>query len=192
MIVKYALWSRMRQIVRLLFLLFICSVMLGLLLPNQYTVTQAITIEQRVSKVAPLLHDLTQWHLWSPWPIYDNTRETQLSSKTTGVGAYKQWYNKDGRGELTLTDVSPSEIRYTSIFNNQTTIGRFIIATENSKTHIIWSLSGYNNTPVIGGYLSYISQFKLEQSMLLGLRNLKSLIETTKVINDNTAVNNDN
>lgn len=169
-----------KSTIRLFSLFIVFFILLGLLLPSNYEISKHIVIKAPLSKVSPWLRDLKHWQQWSPWLYYEKNRKSELSQPSFGVGAHQYWQNSQGSGELTVTSLSNTHLSYTSVFNQQTTSGEFQLSEHLSETKVSWSISGYHNMPIFGGYMSLYTQYRLNDAIVLGLRNLKSVIESEK------------
>ena len=83
-------------------------VIVGLILPSQYSVQRELVINSTPERIHEFTSDLQTWPQWTPWFKDDPSLDVTLGSITKGEGAHQQWTAKKGGGELTVTRSEPS------------------------------------------------------------------------------------
>ncbi|CAM4007422.1 SRPBCC family protein [Pseudoalteromonas mariniglutinosa] len=148
---------------------------IGLLLPQQYQVQKSITIHATQTNIAPLISDFTKWSSWSPWQKVDPSIVFTLGEPNSGVGAHQFWQSSWGFGEMTITNISHTKIDFNILFNEEHIVtGQVSFSPQDNGNLVTCTLSGEVTTPIFGGYLALFSQYILENTLRLGLNNLKT------------------
>lgn len=148
---------------------------IGLLLPQQYQIQKSITIHAPQSNITPLLSDFTKWPSWSPWQKVDPSIVFTLGEPSAGVGAHQFWQSSWGFGEMTITNISGAKINFNILFNEEHIVtGDVSFSSLASGNLVTCTLSGEVTTPILGGYLALFSQYILQNTLTLGLNNLKT------------------
>lgn len=148
---------------------------IGLLLPQQYQIQKSITIHAPQSNITPLLSDFTKWPSWSPWQKVDPSIVFTLGEPSAGVGAHQFWQSSWGFGEMTITNISGAKINFNILFNEEHIVtGEVSFSPQASGSLVTCTLFGEVTTPILGGYLALFSQYILQNTLTLGLNNLKT------------------
>jgi len=151
----------------------------GLMLSNSYEVKQSVMINAPVEKVHGFIADLHQWDQWSPWTLPQEGVNVEFS-KNSGLGATRSWKSAEGDGGLSITQCDPQKgVTYRVYFNRKQHMNEanFTYAVKNSQTQLTWSMKGTINTPVVGGYVAYLTEIMTLDLFEVGLANLKLLAE---------------
>jgi len=77
--------------------------------PDSFRVERTTTIKAAPEKVFPLINDIHQWELWSPWGKGDPAIKRTYSGAASGKGAVYEW-NSDkqvGQGRMEIVESSP-------------------------------------------------------------------------------------
>ena len=171
----------MKRIGITLISLTVLVVLVGLLLPTEYSLNRSLVINAKSEKIHEYVGDLTKWDLWAPWKEEDPSIVTTYGEKTAGVGASQSWVGKDGDGSLTFTMSSPTKgIEYDLFFEagaykcwaamHYDTLGE-------NATKVIWSMKGNMDMPVIGGYFAMMMDSMVGKMFERGLSKLKEQVE---------------
>lgn len=156
-------------------------VLVGLILPSQFSVSCSEQINAPRERVHALIADLDQWEHWEPWREKDPTITVQRSDQTAGVGAHQTWTDKSGGGELTFTRSDPDYgIDYDLVFAKQHAC-KASMAHEpvaGDQVRVTWSMTGSAKMPVVGGYFARLLPLMIRPMFTRGLTNLKSVAET--------------
>ncbi len=175
------------RIIKWLFVIFILFlaifVVVGLMLPTEYSVSKSIQINSSSEKVHEYVGDLEKWDQWMPWKDGDPGLIIERKGKTTGVGARQSWKGKDGTGELVFTKSDPKTgIEYDLFFDE----GKFKCKSAvryNQKgvlTEVVWTMNGNAEMPVLGGYFAKLIQEGSGPMFEKGLNKLKKRVEANK------------
>ena len=152
--------------------------MTGLLLPQQFKVAQKVDIKETKELIMPYITDLSNWHIWSPWEKLDPSIEFIIAEPSAGVGAHLFWQSKWGTGEMTITSISRSSTKFNILINNEHIVsGALTFTQEQNHTFISCELTGEVTTPIIGGYLALFSPYILNNTVALGLNNLRTTVQ---------------
>ncbi|WP_235591209.1 SRPBCC family protein [Pseudoalteromonas sp. H105] len=126
----------------------------------------------------PYINNLSNWQVWSPWEKLDPSIEFTVAKPSAGVGAHLFWQSKWGMGEMTITSISRSSTKFNILFNNEHIVtGALTFTQEQNKTLVSCELNGEVTTPIIGGYLALFSQYILNNTVALGLNNLRTTLQ---------------
>ena len=90
-------------------LLLLVLVLVGLILPQSYSVNKTIEINANIDAVKPLITDFNQWQKWSPWEKVDPSIRFTLGEPSSGLGAHQSWKGKWGYGEMIITSVNQNK-----------------------------------------------------------------------------------
>ena len=164
------------------------GVVAGLVMPTTYAIEREVTIDATPAQVHEFVGHLEKWPEWAPWQKHDETLETVLGDKTTGIGASQSWSGKDGEGELTLTQCDASTgIAYDMAFINGDVRAPSTCAMnytqEGSKTKVSWTMEGDFSDmmpPVLSGLMAPLTKSMIGGFFDEGLQDLKVKVETSK------------
>ncbi len=150
----------------------------GLMLSNSYEIKKSVTVNAPVDKVHTLIADLNQWGSWDPWRAHDKTIQTEII-QATGEKASQKWISQHGTGTLHFTRVDAQKgVSYELSFdsNKYISYAGFEYTPTEDKTVLTWYMRGTIGTPVIGGYVAYLTS---SNSAMIekGLANIKALAE---------------
>nr|WP_283711151.1 SRPBCC family protein [Pseudoalteromonas prydzensis] len=163
------------RVTKFIFLITLILLVIGLLLPQQYQIQKSITIHAPQSNITPLLSDFTKWPSWSPWQKVDPSIVFTLGEPSAGVGAHQFWQSSWGFGEMTITNISGAKINFNILFNEEHIVtGEVSFSPQASGSLVTCTLFGEVTTPILGGYLALFSQYVLQNTLRLGLNNLKT------------------
>jgi hypothetical protein len=158
--------------------LVLLVVVIGLLLPQSYSVSKSINITARAASVKPLISDFSQWYKWSPWKKIDPTIEFQLGEPSAGVGAHQSWQSKWGTGEMTLSTLTDSTIVINILFADEHIITGDILFVEHANSvTVTFNVQGQATLPLLSGYIALLSEWLLKNALAQGLNNLKTVAQ---------------
>lgn len=168
--------------IKSIILISIVTLVVGLLLPQQYKIDKTIVIEAPPSQLQALISDFKQWPKWSPWQKVAPDIKFSLGNPNAGVGAHQFWQNRWGSGEMTITDITPSKIGINILFNQEHIAdGNISFIKEKNTTILSCQLIGEVNTPIVGGYLALLNKYILTNSVKMGLNNLKTTTQINPI-----------
>jgi uncharacterized protein YndB with AHSA1/START domain len=116
--------------------------------PDVFQVRRSASIKAPPEKVYPLINDLKQWHLWSPWEKKDPGMKRTFSATTAGKGATYAWDGDKnvGRGSMEITEAVPaSKIRLKLDFETPFeahNIVTFTLEPRDGATQVTWLMEG--------------------------------------------------
>lgn len=164
-------------------------VLLGILLiyaaikPDSFRVERTIAIKAAPEKIFPLIDDIHQWALWSPWEKGDPAIKRIYSGSASGKGAIYEW-NSDkqvGQGRMEIIEsLSPSKIvlkiDFMKPMEGHNTI-EFSIVPQGDMTNVTHVM--YGPSPYFSRLISvFFSMDKMIGSKFEeGLANVKALAE---------------
>ena len=151
----------------------------GLLLSNDYEIRRSMAINAPIKKVHAIVEDLSQWQKWSPWAESIKGMQTKIT-KAKGLGATQSWKTDNGDSSLTITKCDPDKgIDYSVYFDNKRYENRagFIYEAKNDQMILTWYMKGNVPTPVLGGYVAFLTEMTSDDLFDQGLSNIKKLAE---------------
>jgi len=162
--------------------LVLVVVVVGLLLPTQYTVRRSLVMGVSSDVIHQYVGDLSQWEAWAPWKEEDPSLVVTLGAKTVGIGASQSWVGKDGDGSLKVTAFSQTKgIEYDLFLDGCSIKCRSALhyRTKDEGTEVTWIMKGDFKLPVVGGFLALMMDSMVGPMFERGLENLKQTVETS-------------
>ncbi len=155
-------------------------VIIGLLLPSQYSVQRELVINTSNERIHELTSDLETWPRWTPWFKDDPTLKITLGEITRGVGASQEWEAEKGGGHLTVTRSEPnwgvsykmdlSKSRPNSVYTmNYETMA--------DSTKVIWRMDGDMGWNLPGRFFNLLMDPMVGPMFDDGLTRLKMMAE---------------
>ena len=158
-------------------------VLLGICLPEEYSLERSIVIDAEPSAIHALVGDLERWDEWAPWKEDDPSIVTTFGERTRGVGASQTWIGREGDGELSFTAADPARgIEYDMAFIQGETrmpshASILYRSLEEGGTEVRWAMEGAMPGPVIGGYFALLLDSMAGPMFVAGLEKLKLVVE---------------
>src|SRR3954469_12713601 len=118
--------------------------------PSNFRIARSTRIHATPERIFPLINDLKQWRVWSPYEDIDPELKRSYSDVSTGEGAVYAWEgnNKVGTGRMQITQSAyPRNIDMSLEFlkpfkaNNR---AQFTLEPRGSQTEVTWALYGGN------------------------------------------------
>lgn len=163
-------------------ILLLIVVVVGLLLPQDYRVSKHVEINANTSTIKTLVTDFNQWHTWSPWQQVDPTIEFIVNEPGAGVGAHQSWVGKWGYGEMTITSLSDDEMSFNILLNNEHIIEGTLTFSPQANANIVTCyIEGQSTTLLISGYMALVYEYILNNTLELGLNNLKTVAQLSDI-----------
>ena len=129
-----------------------------------------------------MLPTLNQWHTWSPWQQVDPTIEFIVNEPGAGVGAHQSWIGKWGYGEMTITSLSDDEMSFNILLNNEHIIEGTLTFSPQANANIVTCyIEGQSTTLLISGYMALVYEYILNNTLELGLNNLKTVAQLSDI-----------
>nr|WP_206008483.1 SRPBCC family protein [Pseudoalteromonas sp. SA25] len=159
-------------------LLLLVLALVGLILPQSYSVNKTIEINANLKVIKPLITDFSQWQKWSPWEKVDPSIRFTLGEPNSGLGAHQSWKGKWGYGEMIITSVSQNKVSFNILLNAEHIIrGTFNLSEQNGIVTLICNIKGQTTAPLISGYTAILSEYVLSNTVSLGLNNLQTVAQ---------------
>ncbi|MEM7309635.1 MAG: SRPBCC family protein [Planctomycetota bacterium] len=164
----------------LVLLLVVGLVVLGFVLPTEWSLERTVVINAPPAEVHTQLIDLRTWEDWSAWNREaDPTCEWDYTGEP-GTGMSMEWQgDTHGHGRMTITSADPaSGFTYDLEFLDfdSTATGNFSYAPEGSGTKVTWYTEG-DMDMFMGGLLAMALMPALEVAFDDGLAKLKTRVE---------------
>jgi predicted PurR-regulated permease PerM len=162
--------------------LLLIVVVVGLLLPQDYRVSKHVEINANTSTIKTLVADFNQWHTWSPWQQVDPTIEFIVNEPGAGVGAHQSWIGKWGYGEMTITSLNNNKMSFNILLNNEHIIeGTLTFSPQENANIVTCYIEGQSTTLLISGYMALVYEYILNNTLELGLNNLKTVAQLSDI-----------
>jgi hypothetical protein len=165
-------------------------IVVGLFLPNTWEVSKSVTISASKERIYDSVANLTKWPEWSPW---NDTKDTSLKYTYEGAefgeGAQQNWTsNKMGTGWLKITKANPETGISYDLFIDMGRIksnlqGEIAFESVEGQTKVTWIDRGQNKN-IFEKWMALSMGSMLGKDMLLGLNNLKAIVEKAEVVEE--------
>jgi len=162
--------------------LLLIIVVVGLMLPQDYSVSKRVEINANTSTIKTLVADFNQWRTWSPWQQVDPTIEFVVNEPGAGVGAHQSWVGKWGYGEMTITSLSDDKMSFNILLNDEHIIeGTLTFSPQANANTVTCFIEGQSTTLLISGYMALVYEYILNNTLELGLNNLKTVAQLSDI-----------
>ncbi len=168
----------MKLFISVVAVILLTMLVVGFLLPGEWTTTRSIEIEAPASEIWPRVEDLARWDEWAP--IGDV--EAELSSPSRGPGATRAWDDAAwGQGVVTVESVQPGrEMVYRVAVEDGalTTTGTLSVDSIGSgSTRVSWTEAGdFGWNPLLSWFALGMEKRQGAQ-LAVGLERLRAEIE---------------
>ena len=119
--------------------------------PSDFQVTRSTSVAATASAVFPLVNDMHQWAVWSPWDKVDPGMKRTFEGPASGVGAVYGWSgnNDVGEGHMTITESKPHELvriklEFIKPFAGTNDV-QFSFKPDGARTDVTWTMTGQKN-----------------------------------------------
>ncbi|MEM5514297.1 SRPBCC family protein [Pseudoalteromonas sp. AS84] len=168
----------LKILIKCVLLLLLVLALVGLILPQSYSVNKTIEINANLKVIKPLITDFSQWQKWSPWEKVDPSIRFTLGEPSSGLGAHQSWKGKWGYGEMIITSISQNKVSFNILLNAEHIIrGTFNLSEQNGIVTLICNIKGQTTAPLISGYTAILSEYVLSNTVSLGLNNLQTVAQ---------------
>lgn len=155
----------------------------GLTLPDAWSVDESVEIAAPIEDVYAYVATPRRWTTWSPWSERrDPNANFVFKGPELGKDASFLWLGEQlGRGSLTITEASPTEVRYRLDLQGDTFSenGRLTLEPVADGTRVRWTDSGE-----VSGTLGRFFRERLETSVAAdfadSLQKLKQTVESAE------------
>ena len=154
-------------------LILVAFLIIGLLLPKDYSYESSRVIEAPPVVVFGLVNDVRKWEAWSPWADRDPSMVVTYGQRTIGAGGSYSWTSDAmGNGSLSITKSEPvSRIETALRFDTAEADGWWVFEPEGNGTKVTWGMEG-EQEGIAGGYLAKLMPFFLANDFRTGLERL--------------------
>lgn len=161
-------------------------VVVGLLLPREWTVERSIVIAAKPEAIHTYVADFKKWPMWSPWSAeQDSSMTYTYEGPETGMDAKQSWTSKNmGSGWMKIVEANPmTGIRYDLFidmgrFQSNLTGGLSYEPAENG-TKVTWRDHGDNGYNIVKRYFGLMMDSHMGKELDKGLSKLKQVVEAT-------------
>jgi len=150
----------------------------GMILPNQYTASTTYEFKHPKASVHGIIGDLNTWKEWGPWMADDPEMKIELVGEN-GVGAKQIWTSRQaGNGSLTFTAWDPeSGIKYDLAFEGYPPASaEFKYEDIDGGVKVYWTMNGSMEVPVVGGYFAMFFKNMISSSFQQGMQNIDNIL----------------
>ncbi|MDO6567535.1 SRPBCC family protein [Alteromonas sp. 1_MG-2023] len=156
-------------------------VLVGFLLPKEYTVERSILIDAQPGEIYPDVVDLRAWQDWGVWFQRDPSMEIDYTGPDRAIGMKSSWKSaSEGKGEMKITDLEHnSKVVYTLMFPEweMETTGSLELIPSGDATRVTWRDSGDVGNNIISRYFALMMDGMIGPDFEMGLENLKTVVE---------------
>lgn len=151
--------------------------------PDTFRVQRSATINAQATTIFPLINDLHNWTLWSPYEKKDPKMKRMHGGAPSGKGATYAWEGNDdvGKGRMEIVDTSPPyrvtiKLDFEKPFEAHNTVV-FRLESKGAGTNVTWDM--YGPAP----FFSKLMQVFMDMDAMVGkdfeagLANLKAIAE---------------
>lgn len=151
--------------------------------PDSFRVQRSATIKAPPEKIFPLINDLHNWTVWSPYEKKDPAMRRTHSGAASGKGAVYEW---DGNGEVgkgrmeIVESAAPAKILIDLKFLEPFAanhVAEFVLKPQGDVTEVTWAMYGPAH------FVSKVVQIFIDMDRMVGndfasgLANLKAIAE---------------
>jgi len=163
-----------KKIILVLMFMPVLILLLGFLLPTDYSVQRTVFIEADAEAIHESVVDLRAWPEWTPWNSQLDPTLVYTYDGEPGVGFRSRWTGESaGKGSLEITSAEPGRgIVYEMQFEGFPPLDGVIdLQATKGGTSVTWKMSG-NLNPPLGGWLSLTMDSALGSDMEKALDGL--------------------
>ena len=138
-----------KYILFLLLILIIGMAIYVAIQPNEFEVSRTRTINAPSQVVYNQVIDLKNWEAWSSWAESDPDMRITLSEQTKGIGGSYSWEDKDGAGNMKITETIPNtSIQQEMQFEDMpaSNVSWNFQENKDGATQVKWTISGKDLT----------------------------------------------
>ncbi len=173
----------LKRILIVLAIIFVASVVVVALQPDEFRVTRSATIAAPPEAVFAQVNDLHKWETWSPWAKRDPAARNTYEGPAAGIGAAFAWSGNHevGEGRMTITESRPAELirvrlDFVKPFKGTAT-SEFTFKPQSGQTLVTWTMLGRNNFIAKAAHLCMNCDKMVGGDFEQGLAQIKSRTE---------------
>lgn len=175
----------LKMVLLVLIVLIVVIFVVSLFLPSKYKFEKSIVVNTHVEQVYKLVIDFKEWPKWDPW-FQADTNMTNEFSGNPGIGHKRTFKSKtQGNGSMEVVEfVQNKSIKSKLLFQNSGKPAWIYWNFENtdSGTYVNWVVDIETGFSPIAKYMFLFSKGVMNRFLDDGLKNLKTLAETTPVM----------
>ncbi len=160
--------------------LVVLLIIIGFFLPAKSIVTRSVVINASPETVFPIVNNLKNWELWSPWQAMDPTVKLTYGEIVEGVGATYSWDGPEtGKGTVTITASDPNKQMLNDVSFDGMGVSKaaYLLENENGATKLSWTFESENGMNPMMRWISVMIKGMLEDQFDEGLNKIKELAE---------------
>lgn len=159
---------------------------IGASMSGEMHVERQTVVNAPAEKIFPLIANMHNWTLWSPWHKLDPNMKIEYFGPETGVGAGYQWSGnkKVGKGKLTVVAYDQDKRLDTQMdfMENGTGKASFILQPEGAGTKLTWTMDsdmkqGGFPFSIIGPFFKGMAEKAVGEDYEKGLMGIKAQAE---------------
>jgi effector-binding domain-containing protein len=172
----------LKRILIVLVVLFVASVVVGLLLPSSAHVQRSTTIAAPPAAVFAVVNSFKRFNEWSPWYELDPAARYVYSGPQQGVGARLEWSSDKpevGSGSQEIIASEPDKrVRNKLDFGSQGTAeSEFSIVPVDQGSEVTWSFDSQFGYDLLQRYFGLLFEKWIGADFEKGLAKLKTVVE---------------
>lgn len=173
----------MKTLFKVLLAFVIILTISNLFLSRHLSVQRSIEIKRPINQVFMNVANVTNWQKWDPWCTSDSTVINSFPGSVYGVNAQRIWTSDDsGNGAMSITAMELNkkiefDLQFTEPFESKAKVS-FTFEQIKGSTNITWTIN--QEFSFFFRVFGLLSDKMIGQGFELGLRNLKTLCETSK------------
>lgn len=160
--------------------LILVLMLVAFFFPRSYRVERSAVMQARPEAIFPQIADLRAWKNWGVWQERDPGMKLEYSAQATGVGAWSSWDSaKEGRGKMTITEQTPTQVVYALEFPDFGTrsTGKIALVPEGGATRVVWTDEGDLGMNPMNRWFGLFIEGMIGPDFDKGLANMAKLVE---------------
>ncbi len=168
----------LKRILYFIIALVVLLLILALILPKKYTVSESREYDVPVSMVYNAINDMTLQEKWNPWKSMDPEMTMEFNDIRKGAGAEYKWVGPEsgnGTYKYVATEKNKSidtEVLFEGMGDAK---GRFDFEETGSGSKVTWSFFGETGFPM--NLMNFIGKKMIGKSFAEGLANLEPILK---------------
>ncbi len=147
-------------------------------LPRHFSIQQTSELRGSDEQVRPLLFDLKHWPQLMAWDKFSSKLSIDISSPSNTLGANVFLQTSSADIEITITEVSQSNLQYSILLNNEhVLLGNLSLSYNDSTLTVNHSLKGTIHLTVSGGVIALYIRSLADKMFTSSVNNLRSHIQ---------------
>jgi uncharacterized protein YndB with AHSA1/START domain len=165
-----------------LLMFFALLILIGFVLPSEFTVQRSILIDAPAANVYANVVDLRHWRTWGVWFKRDANMKIVYSGPESALGMKSEWISEqEGSGEMEIIAIELNKrLIYALYFPDMNigSTGEFIFSEDKGRTEVIWMDYGDVGSQPLNRYFALFMDLMVGSDFEVGLENLKLLSES--------------